>query len=251
MKYGYYSDREIPKSIADSEQYRKQYKLNKQGYRCLEFSPLPDGGKNVVVLGCSHTFGEGLDDHEIWISQLEKLYYSQKNKSTLTNLRFWNLGHPGASPDTCVRILYGSEKVLYPKIIIVCWPVWSRRERLDSTIQLLTSNNNLLKQENEHTDRNNFLKCLFQIEKFANHTQAKTFHCFAENIYLHSATEQNILIDTSLKMCWPKWDRHHLKNATREIITDPDLARDGKHYGVKHHQTFAEILYNKFHKILK
>ena len=29
------------------------------------------------------------------------------------------------------RILFGTEKTLFPKIIIVCWPVNSRRERLD------------------------------------------------------------------------------------------------------------------------
>jgi hypothetical protein len=264
MKYGYYADNEIPKSIADNERYRKQYKLNKQGYRCPEFSPLPEGGKNVVVLGCSHTFGEGLEDDEVWISQLEKLYYSKKNNTTLTNLRFWNLGHPGASHDLCVRILYGIEKILFPKIIIICWPIQSRRERLDKEPINLTGDNPLLKFENRWTDYNNFLKCLFQIEKFATYNNAKTFHCFADESlnptdYTSDYDKKdnvrknnlNILTNPNLKTCWPEWDRHIAKGAKREHISEPNLAKDGIHYGPEHHKTFANLFYNTFKTKLK
>jgi len=254
MKFGYYADNEIPKSIADKEEYRKEYTtLNSHGYRCPEFSPLPNGGKNVVVLGCSHTFGEGLSDSQVWVRRLEKLLDNNR-------LRFWNLGHPGASPDLCVRILYGSEKVIFPKIIIVCWPAWSRRERLEQDPTSLTSDNPLLKQENEHTDRNNFLKCVFQTEKFAQHTQAKIFHCFAEAIYLipkqnlnrRLETEYyNVLYQTSIKNCWPVWDKHLGKDARRTLITTPSLARDGIHYGVEHHETFATHFFETFKKNLK
>ena len=170
MKHGYYADNELPR--ADNP----DYKTNSLGYRCPEFSPLPTGCKNVVVLGCSHTFGEGLEEDQIWCTQLSKLLEGK-------NLRFWNLGQPGASPDKCVRLLYGSEKVLFPKIIIVCWPAISRRERLDHYPLSLTGDNPLLKTENNYTDRHNFLKCVFQVEKFAEYNRAITFHCFAEEVY--------------------------------------------------------------------
>jgi len=249
MKYGYYSDNEIPESIANSENYKKLYKLNSKGYRCQEFSPLPNGGKNVVVLGCSHTFGEGLNENEVWVSQLEKIKNNNIYQSS-TKLRFWNLAHPGASPDLCVRILYGTEKVLFPKIIIVCWPVWSRRERLDKYPQSLTSDDILLKNENEQTDCNNFLKCVFQIEKFAEHTHAKVFHCFSQDIYDIPNTT-NVFKETSIKSCWPEWDRRkHFQNLIK-ITTEPNLARDGIHYGTKHHASFAKKFYNKFGTKLK
>ena len=46
MKYGWYSDSELPEG----------------NYRCPSWDPMPDGKKNVVVLGCSHTYGVGHED---------------------------------------------------------------------------------------------------------------------------------------------------------------------------------------------
>ena len=237
MKHGYYADNELPKFDPV-----KGYKTNSLGYRCPEFRPLPDGGKNVVVLGCSHTVGEGLEENETWISQVAK----DSNKI----LRWWNLGQPGASADLMIRILYGTEKVLFPNIIIACWPAQSRRERLDLYPQNLTSNDALLKTENKNTDRNNFLKNVFLLEKFAEKNQAKTLHCFAEYTYELDNNLQ-VLKDYTIKNCWPEWDRHHLADAKRDIIKTPNLARDGVHYGREHHQVFARKFYERFKSKLR
>jgi hypothetical protein len=237
MKYGFYADDDIPRFDAVPG-----YKTNSYGYRCPEFRPLPDGGKNVVVLGCSHTFGEGLEEEETWVSQVAK--YSNKT------LRWWNLGQPGASADLMIRILYGAEKVLFPKIIVACWPAESRRERLDLYPQNLTSNDPLLKTENNNTDKNNFLKNVFLLEKFAEKNQAKTFHCFAEDVYELDSNLQ-VLKNYTIKNCWPEWDKHHLPEAKRDIITTPSLARDGVHYGTEHHQVFARLFLEKFKSKLR
>jgi hypothetical protein len=232
MKYGHYADNELPKFNP-----AVGYKTNSLGYRCPEFRPLPDGGKNVIVLGCSHTFGEGLEENETWVNLVAK--------ESNTTLRWWNLGQPGASADLMIRILYGTEKVLFPKIIVACWPAQSRRERLEQTPQNLTSNNTLLKTENDNTDRNNFLKNVFLLEKFAEKNQAKTFHCFAEDTYELNGNLQ-VLKDYTIKNCWPEWDKHHLPDAKRNIITTPSVARDGVHYGVEHHQVFARLFLERF-----
>jgi hypothetical protein len=237
MKHGYYADNELPKFNSATV-----YKTNSLGYRCPEFRPLPNGGKNVIVLGCSHTFGEGLEENETWISQVAK----DSNKI----LRWWNLGQPGASADLMIRILYGTEKVLFPKIIIACWPAHSRRERLDQIPQNLTSNDALLKTENDNTDQNNFLKNVFLLEKFAEKNQAKTFHCFAEDVYKLDNNLQ-VLKNYTIKNCWPEWDRHHLPDAKRDIITTPSLARDGVHYGAEHHQVFARLFLERFKSKLR
>ena len=84
---------------------------------------MPDGKKNVVILGCSHTYGVGHTDDDHWVAHL--------SKHNTKRLRYWNLGQPGASGDLLVRILYGCQKLIYPSIVIVCWPLWSRRERLE------------------------------------------------------------------------------------------------------------------------
>jgi hypothetical protein len=237
MEIGFYSDKDLPKFDPV-----KGYKTNSYGYRCPEFRPLPDGGKNVVVLGCSHTFGEGLEQKETWVDQVAK----QSSKI----LRWWNLGRPGASADLMIRILYGSEKVLFPKIIIACWPAWSRRERLDGYPQNLTGAESLLKTENDNTDKNNFLKNVFFLEKFAEKNNAKTFHCFAQDAYEIDNNLQ-VLKDCTIKNCWPEWDRYCLPGAKREEIKTPNLARDGLHYGTEHHQVFAKKFYDRFKSKLR
>ena len=241
MKFGYYSDNEVPTSVALDRKPIADYKTNSHGYRCPEFN-VPDGKKNVVVLGCSHTFGEGLEGNEHWVH-----FVSQHNTKML---RWWNLGQPGASTDKVVRILYGCEKVLFPNIIIVCWPFWSRRERLHAYPQSLISTDPLLKNENKETDKHNFLKNVFFVEKFAEKIQSKIFHCLSQEVYeLPEMT--NVFSDTTIKHCWPIWDKHHLPDAQRERIIKPSLAKDGMHYGVEHHKRFAELFLGKFKSKLK
>jgi hypothetical protein len=234
LEFGYYSDKDIPKSIALDRKPIKDYKVNSYGYRCPEFRPLPAGKKNVVVLGCSHTFGEGLDDGEVWVDQL----YQKVNQSLL---RFWNLGQPGASADKIVRILYGTENVLFPKIIIVCWPFWSRRERLDKYAESLMSYDDRLKHETDSTDKNNFLKNVFFVEKFAEKNDAKVFHCFAQDSY--NLPNKNSYNENTIKKCWPVWSKQKSETENRKRITEPSLAKDGVHYGVEHHKKFAELVY--------
>ena len=87
---------------------------------------------------------------------------------------------------------------------------------------------------------------------FAEYNKAKTFHCFAQDIYSLSATKNsNVLDETSIKLCWPEWDNHRLIGSKRELITEIDVAKDGLHYGPKHHATFANKFFTKFKSTLK
>jgi|TARA_A100001011_G_scaffold162779_1_gene171226 hypothetical protein len=223
MKYGMYSDSELPSG----------------DYRCPSWDPMPDGKKNVVVLGCSHTYGVGHDDETHWVAHL--------SKHNTDRLRYWNLGQPGASGDKVVRILYGSQKVIYPSIVIVCWPFWSRRERLGEHAEDLVSYDSVLKDEDEHTDKNNFLKNVFLVEKFAEQNQCKTFHCFAQDSYHEHMPGLNVLDKYTIKNCWPYWDKFEQRQQHKE----PDLASDGEHYGTSHHKRFAELFIDRFKNKLK
>jgi hypothetical protein len=153
--------------------------------------------------------------------------------------------YPGASGDFMVRVLYGTEKVLHPKIIICCWPALSRRERLDQKSIFLYGDSEELKTENQETDKNTFLKNVFLIEKFAERADAKTFHCFAEEA--HDLKSKNCYVKSTLKNCWPEWDSRE----KRDLHINPNLARDGIHYGSEHHRVFSEKLYNAFGSKLK
>ena len=239
MKYGFYSDSELPESVGMDESPQTDYKTNSHGYRCPEWTTIPDGKKNVVVLGCSHTCGQGNADDEHWVHHV-----SQHNTK---RLRYWNLGQPGASADKVVRILYGCEKVIYPSIIIVCWPAWSRREQLGKYAESMMSHDEDLKNETNDTDRNNFLKNVFFVEKFAEKNQCKTFHCFAQESYQEHIDVPNVLEDYTVKNCWPYWDKFE----QRVPYKKPSLAMDGMHYGAEHHERFAELFLQRFGAKLK
>lgn len=230
MQYGFYSDNQIPKFTNDHSG------VNSHGYRCAEWVPLPKGKKNTVVLGCSHTFGEGLEANETWSSIVA-------NESTSDNLRWWNIAQPGASPNLMTRILYASEKVLFPKVIVCCWPAWSRREVYEEQAVNITGAHDTLKHNKEIHDMNNLSHNVFMVEKFAEHVGAKTFHCFAEEVY-DINMPANTMKENSLADCWPIYDKHFEK--ITDIVQTPDLASDGKHYGVKHHERFAELFLRKY-----
>lgn len=228
MKYGFYSDDDLTPS---------------QGapFRCPPWDPLPPGKKNVVILGCSHTWGVGLEQNETWVHHV-----SQHNTD---RLRYWNLGQPGAAPDTVVRILYSSEKVLCPKIIVVMWPEISRRERLEDYVQNVHGTNESLRYENKKTDMNNFLKCVFFVEKFAEKNDCVVFHCFSDDVIDLQASKNStkVLDQTSLRDCWPYWD----SVIARNFHSEPSRAKDGLHYGVENHKRFAELFLERFAPKLK
>ena len=142
MDIGHFSDKGIPVN-----NYAEGMKVNSLGYRCSEFN-VPDGKKNVVILGCSHTFGVGHAEETYWVAHL--------SKHNTKLLRYWNLASPGCSADRMVRILYGTEKVLFPKIIICCWPSISRRERLDKIPVDLFGRDKYNRFETDDTDKANF-----------------------------------------------------------------------------------------------
>ena len=91
-----------------------EYVNNSHGFRTDEFLTKD----NFVTVGCSLTYGIGLPQKYTWPSLLsEKL-----------NLPVYNLGVPGASGDTCYRIVKHYVPLLKPKFVVVCEPHISRLE---------------------------------------------------------------------------------------------------------------------------
>ena len=59
MQYGFYTDNKLET-------------FENWPWRCPKFSPLPAGKKNVAVLGCSHTYGVGLEENETWVHHISQ-----------------------------------------------------------------------------------------------------------------------------------------------------------------------------------
>ena len=233
MKFGHFNDKALPDMLSSVSELPELYKLNSFGYRCPEWSPMPHGKKNVVILGCSHTFGQGLAEDEHWVHFL--------SKHNTVRLRYWNLAQPGASGDKIVRTLYGSEKIIDPNIVIVCWPDWSRRERYGEDTTDMQGSNQQLKYEDDETDLQNFLKNVFFVEKYAEWKNCMTFHCFASASYHEHIPDLKALKEHTLMNCYPWWETY----LQRELQSD-SVARDGQHCGIKHHERFAELFLKQF-----
>jgi len=250
MKFGFFTDKGLDKQDLLGHPWNKTQwhpDINSHGYRCPEWHPMPDGKKNVVVLGCSHTFGQGLRPGDHWVSII-----SQHNTN---RLRYWNLGVPGASGECCVRRLWGSQKLINPEIVIVCWPEISRRSWFGGSEPnaILGSDEKNRYQTNE-TDMKNFLHNVFWVQKYGEVNNAKVYHCFATEYVQHKDMDAlNVLRDVSIKHCWPHWDKfpESDKFVKPQSQFSPSLALDNKHYGKEHHERFATLFLRSFGPKLK
>lgn len=91
------------------------YKINEYGFR-TEFNF--DDEDSIITLGCSHTFGIGNRENEIWPFYL----------STNLNLKLYNLGVPGGAMSSCFRVLSFWIHKIKPKIVVLLEPHPARRE---------------------------------------------------------------------------------------------------------------------------
>lgn len=97
------------------------YQINKNGFRCDNFDTLDLSKKSIVYLGCSHTFGIGSPEEDIWCSMLHKLLQEHYN----IKFNFINLGVPGGSIDDYLRFIPYFKK-FNPHMIISCNPALHR-----------------------------------------------------------------------------------------------------------------------------
>jgi len=102
--YKHYSDDEM------------MYTVNKQYFRCPDFEL--DDNKTLMTAGCSHTYGVGSRDHEVWGSIL----------SNMLDYKYWNLGVGGIGPDaTLLLVQQFFEEGYVPDVLAVLWPTIERK----------------------------------------------------------------------------------------------------------------------------
>ena len=77
----------------------------------------------IISLGCSTSFGTGIDDKDVWSVLLSKLISDKFNK----NVKVYNLSIPGASADLNAITLYQLIGIIKPNIVLWLPPSSSRR----------------------------------------------------------------------------------------------------------------------------
>lgn len=110
------------------------YTLNSKSYRGKEFINSPE----IIVSGCSFTYGSGLPDHVMWSNILSELI----NKDNI------NLGLPGKSVTSIINNLYSYFREYgHPKYILCLFPSF-RRFELPINKDLILSKKNYSKDSN-------------------------------------------------------------------------------------------------------
>jgi len=100
-----------------------QYRINKNSFRSDHFNILNNENLNILVAGCSYTFGEGLPEEYIWPTLLKNKIQKNSNKK----VQMYNLGFMGNSHINIISLVksfiveYGK-----PDYLFVCFPDFTR-----------------------------------------------------------------------------------------------------------------------------
>jgi hypothetical protein len=99
------------------------YKYNSHGFRSCEFD-LKETRPVILTLGCSHTVGVGVPQHNNWPEQFGRIYFP--------NHVVWNAGLGGAGADTVARLAVNMIPIVKPDIVAVMWPSQYRFETYEN-----------------------------------------------------------------------------------------------------------------------
>jgi hypothetical protein len=161
-------------------------------------------GYNKLALGCSHTYGIGIEQHEAWPYLLNAA----------------NFGVPGCSADLLVRCAPELINNYKPTVIYMLWPEWTRFEYIQDSVyqQSLVSDNNRIQFMESHPE--SWLLNNFQNQVATLHSLCDTHGIQLVDMTLYDLTEY---IDHADR--WP-------------------LSKLGHHFAPEWHQQVASIFKN-------
>jgi hypothetical protein len=232
--------KDFPKIQAHPYLHDPKIRLNKHKYRSDDFTT-EHAGLHILFAGCSNTFGDGLEEHEIWAKRLYDKIHHKENTSG-----FFNIGAPGLGILAIVFNIYKYiESFGKPNVIFINFPVSRRFLSFDTTIQKHIYVNihepEEISEELWHTIPLIEYQYIFMLERY----------CKSNNI--------NLIYGT-----WaPRSNFNHYQDlncyvnildddmVAKYVIENPDdeyamNARDGNHYGNGYHTVWAEIMYNRY-----
>ena len=90
------------------------YTVNKQFFRSDNFD---NNNPGLLTVGCSHTYGIGLRDSEVWARKL----------ADKVELPLWNIGVGGIGPEMCLLLTKQFLLSHTPKAIVIQWPSVNRK----------------------------------------------------------------------------------------------------------------------------
>lgn len=233
----------MPRIVGNIVINGEEVRVNSFRYRSDEFTYDHDG-LHILFAGCSNTFGDGLEEDEIWAKILYNKI-SEKNKVS----GFFNIGTPGHGIMAIITDIFKySYNIAKPDVIFINFPT-SRRFYWYNKKDKSFIYHNLNKEERKtkeiwHTIPLIEYQYLFMLEQF----------CKAGNIKLIYGTwdrKSHFSMYDDLK-CFV--DINNDEYINNYIINNPNnklnlSARDGLHYGLAFHHAWAEVMYNRYTEI--
>lgn len=215
------------------------YSINQFGFR-EENEP---HNIDIAAFGCSFTFGSGLPNHSVW----HNILASKLNKSS------YNFGAPAKGIESIVDIFLIVSKHIQMQSAVFLMPSYSRKQiakthpYTDDIVNYVNSD--------IHFNFNSLTEYKVDCELlYKALPDEELFKACRDKLYLldHIAKQRNIKVYIS---SWEKetynlmeaMDFDHIVLLPRwgslsmELVTS-DLARDKLHPGVKHHETWADLI---------
>ena len=221
-------DKEIAQGI--NHFYKKEdfyYDVNSNGFRCDNFDTMDFTKKSIVYLGCSHTFGCGLPEEDIWTSVLHAMIQKEHN----TTYNYINLGVPGGGTDYYLHFLPYLNK-FNPKMVISATPDITRASMIDEG----EINNLIFGMVDEKKRKSQIEKIYLKLVSIGNEHFEYKQHLILSNVkYVLNLLKINwheIHHDTFLKILDEGRDNETIKS----------ISRDNLHYPHEAHKIFAELM---------
>ena len=208
------------------EEFGKEEKsFNEHGYRSDSF----DGDNGFLFLGCSITFGHGLEREESWPWIVGKSF----------DVPVWNVAIAGQGDDVCFLNAKKWIPKLNPKVVCMLLPPSGRFKFFDIDDENL--NNQFTSWKIIELEKEIKFPWLFNVKNLYIHTlknvlSIKTL-CDEKNIPFILKSPLPFLIQPPDQDYW-------------EPIDDDDITKDGVHPGFKWHQRMADKYIKEIEKCI-
>ncbi len=207
-----------------------QYNLNSWGFRghdSREFDTV--SGASLITLGCSFTYGTGLDQHSIWPQHL----------ADALGLELINAATPGHGLDLGVLwLLLQGHTITNPRALVILEPPPYRLSWIN-------------RYDKPMEDQVVGITLLSELEELTNHTDSITLQKLVSNLDINStfAYYRNAQL-ASLWAAQKNIPCVYLSARDVNFATDKtDLARDLSHSGRAWHRDFATLAHNKLKQL--
>jgi hypothetical protein len=158
----------------------------------------------ALALGCSHTFGVGVDSSECYVSLLEKYY----------NTSIINTARPGGNAQQCLQQLVEHLRVSSPEFVIAQWPnpfrrtTWFGNRGLDENIHKASAVFNSLLAASSKNFMEPWLQCIYTADTLCKLSRTKVIHILFEDLepeYTELIKKHNVVLHQDLKLPGQTW----------------------------------------------